>query len=160
MIRKAMKADASRLAEILIFTKRMSYRKIFNDDYVSFNEMQVLNLAMHYQNDKNALNNVYVYDDGIIKGMMSIDTENNSAWKLEELYVDTFFQNEGIGSKLINEFLSKAKQNNVKIVSLYVLKENIKAIKFYESKFGFHSDNTELLYPNSNAVLLKYVKEI
>ena len=29
MIRQATMADASRIAEILIFTKRMNYRKIF-----------------------------------------------------------------------------------------------------------------------------------
>ena len=31
-IRKAAAADASRLAEILIFTKRTHYRRIFRDD--------------------------------------------------------------------------------------------------------------------------------
>lgn len=45
MVRKATKMDASRLAEILIFAKRTAYRPIFQDDLVSFNEMQVLDLA-------------------------------------------------------------------------------------------------------------------
>ncbi len=31
-IRKAVTQDASRIAEILIFTKRMNYREIFRDD--------------------------------------------------------------------------------------------------------------------------------
>lgn len=31
-IRKAVVQDASRIAEILIFTKRMNYRKIFHND--------------------------------------------------------------------------------------------------------------------------------
>ncbi len=47
-IRKAVAQDASRLAEILIFTKRMNYRKIFQDDRVSFGEMQVYPLAQDY----------------------------------------------------------------------------------------------------------------
>ena len=42
MIRKATKEDASRLAEIQIYAKRYSYRSIFQNDEVSFNEMQVL----------------------------------------------------------------------------------------------------------------------
>ena len=44
MIRKATKEDASRLAEIQIYAKRYSYRSIFQNDEVSFNEMQVLSL--------------------------------------------------------------------------------------------------------------------
>ena len=35
MIRAASKKDASRLAEILIFAKRMAYRPIFQNDIVS-----------------------------------------------------------------------------------------------------------------------------
>ena len=49
MIRKATKEDASRLAEIQIYAKRYSYRSIFQNDEVSFNEMQVLKLALFYQ---------------------------------------------------------------------------------------------------------------
>ena len=39
MIRRATIEDASRIAEILIFTKRMNYRKIFQNDKVSFGEI-------------------------------------------------------------------------------------------------------------------------
>lgn len=46
MIRKATKEDASRLAQIQIYAKRYSYRSIFQNDEVSFNEMQVLKLAL------------------------------------------------------------------------------------------------------------------
>lgn len=42
MLRKAGNMDISRIAEILIFTKRTTYRSIFKNDNVSFNEMQVL----------------------------------------------------------------------------------------------------------------------
>ena len=41
MIRRAAVEDASRIAEILVFTKRMNYRKIFQNDKVSFGEIQV-----------------------------------------------------------------------------------------------------------------------
>ena len=48
MIRKATIQDASRIAEILVFTKRVNYRSIFHDDKVSFGEMQVYPLAKQY----------------------------------------------------------------------------------------------------------------
>ena len=38
-IRKATIADVSRIAEILVFTKRMNYRPIFQNDKVSFGEI-------------------------------------------------------------------------------------------------------------------------
>ena len=37
MIRKAEPKDISRIAEILVFTKRMKYRSIFHNDEYSFN---------------------------------------------------------------------------------------------------------------------------
>lgn len=47
-IRKSTIEDAARIAEILIFTKRMNYRSIYRDDKVSFGEMQVYPLAKEY----------------------------------------------------------------------------------------------------------------
>lgn len=62
MIRRAETKDSSRLAEILIFAKRTAYRQIFNDDNVSFNEMQVLDLALEFRDKESKLNDVYVND--------------------------------------------------------------------------------------------------
>ncbi|MBP3367618.1 MAG: hypothetical protein J6K96_11640 [Treponema sp.] len=95
-IRKAEARDASRLAEILIFTKRMAYRKIFCNDKVSFGEMQVYPLAQDYIAHPERLRNIRVYDDEFVKGMVHVEGK-----ELTELYVDSFFQNEGIGSKLL-----------------------------------------------------------
>ena len=85
-IRKASVQDASRLAEILIFAKRVHYRRIFCNDKVSFGEMQVLPLAQEYLADTEKLESVWVYDDEFVKGM--IHTGQN---EIQELYVDPFF---------------------------------------------------------------------
>ena len=95
-IRKATVQDASRIAEILIFTKRMNYRDIFHDDKVSFGEMQVYPLVLDYMSNPERLENIWVYDDGIVKGMVHIE-----GGELAELYVDSFFQGEGIGGALV-----------------------------------------------------------
>lgn len=83
-IRKATVQDASRIAEILIFTKRMNYRDIFHDDKVSFGEMQVYPLVLDYMSNPERLENIWVYDDGIVKGMVHIKAENlqSSMWIL------------------------------------------------------------------------------
>ena len=44
MIRQANKLDIPRIAEIIVFGKRVAYRSIFENDYVSFNELQVVHL--------------------------------------------------------------------------------------------------------------------
>lgn len=126
MIRKAVTSDASRIAEILIFTKRTNYREIFKNDEVSFGEMQVYPLAKSYIEDSDKLANVWVYDDGIVKGMLHIE-----GTRIKELYVDTFFENQGIGTELM-EFAI----NMMNCECLWVLEKNKKAIHFY-SKFGF-----------------------
>ena len=72
MIRKATIEDISRIAEILVFVKRMNYRSIFNDDSVSFGEIQVLSVAKEYS-DPEFLNDIWVYEaDGIVKGLIRI----------------------------------------------------------------------------------------
>ena len=49
MIRKAEPKDISRIAEILVFTKRMKYRAIFHNDDYSFNELQVVKVANEFK---------------------------------------------------------------------------------------------------------------
>ena len=126
MIRQATVADASRIAEILIFSKRMNYRTIFRNDTVSFGEMQVYPLAKRYIDNPQELDEIWVYDDEFVKGMIHI-SEN----QILELYVDYFFENQGIGSTLI-QFAIEQKH----CVFLWVLEKNRKAIQFYQ-RYGF-----------------------
>ena len=71
MLRKATMQDVPRIAEIIVFGKRVAYRPIFNNDVVSFNELQVINLVEKYRNNPQAVDNMFVYDDGIIKGVIN-----------------------------------------------------------------------------------------
>lgn len=73
MIRHASTEDASRIAEILIFSKRMNYRTIFHNDKVTFGEMQVYKLAKEYIDNPEKLQNIWVYDDEFVKGMIHIE---------------------------------------------------------------------------------------
>ena len=134
MIRKAEIKDISRIAEILVFVKRMNYRVIFRNDAVSFGEIQVLPVAEKYSAPQ-ILENIWVYEaDGIVKGLIRIAER-----EVVELYVEHFFQGQGIGAELI-EYAKK--EHDVKF--LWVLEKNADAIRFYESH-GFHiTDNKKL----------------
>ena len=133
-IRKATLEDISRIAEILVFVKRMNYRSIFKNDAVSFGELQVIPVAEEYSAPEK-LNNIWVYEsEGIVKGLIRIENK-----ELVELYVEHFFQGQGIGADLI-EFAKK--EHDVR--SLWVLEKNKDAIRFYEAH-GFHiTGNKEL----------------
>lgn len=161
-VRPAQQKDASRLAEILIFAKRCAYRPIFQNDPVSFNEMQVLDLALSFRDREEERKNIYVYDDGIVRGMMKWTKEETPEGKcrvqLEQLYVEPFFQGMGIGKALMQECLNKARQEGAMEVWLYVLEKNEKARKFYE-KSGFEWDKTRWPEAGTPEYLLRYQRK-
>ena len=134
MIRKATIEDISRIAEILVFVKRMNYRSIFHDDSVSFGEIQVLPVAEEYSAPE-ILNNIWVYEaEGIVKGLIRIVDK-----EIVELYVEHFFQGLGIGAELI-EFAKSEHDANC----LWVLEKNTSAIRFYQAH-GFNVTDTKQL---------------
>lgn len=126
-IRKATADDISRIAEILVFVKRINFRPIFQNDDYSFGELQVLSVAKEYLQDVALLARTYVYDDGIIRGLIEIDGK-----EIKKLYVDHFFQSMGIGDRLICFAVEKHSAN-----FLYALEKNTRAVDFY-ARHGFH----------------------
>ena len=140
MIRKAGPGDLSRIAEILVFVKRIKFRPIFQDDDYSFGELQVLPVAKQYSE---LLDRIWVYDDnGIVKGLIRIEGE-----EVKELYVDYFFQDMGIGGRLI-EFAKE----KFDVRFLWAIEKNTDAIRFYEAhgfrlngKKQFEEGTTEYL---------------
>ncbi len=130
MIRRATVEDASRIAEILVFVKRMKFRPIFQEDDFSFNVLQVIPVAKRYI-EEGIIDKMFVYDDGIVKGLIHIEGK-----EIVELYVDYFFQSQGIGSALI-EFAKEQFQASF----LWALEKNTDAIRFYE-RHGFHLTQT------------------
>ena len=132
-IRPAVTEDISRIAEILIFTKRSAYRAIFQNDHVSFGEMQVLPLAETYLENPEKLNDYYVYEDDFVKGLIHIEQT-----EICELYVDPFFEGQGIGGKLMKFALSQGAGH------LWVLEKNESAIRFYKGNGFFFTSEKKL----------------
>lgn len=124
-IRRAQARDLSRIAEILVFVKRIHYRPIFHNDAYSFGALQVLPVAEAYAAPE-VLSRLWVYDDGIVKGMIHLE-----GTEVRELYVDAFFQNQGIGAALL-EFARKEHG----AAFLWALEKNAGALRFY-ARHGF-----------------------
>jgi GNAT superfamily N-acetyltransferase len=143
MIRRAKEEDVSRIAEILVFVKRIKFRPIFQDDAYSFGELQVLPVAKRYL-ESGKLNHMLVYDDGIVKGLVRIERN-----EIAELYVDYFFQNQGIGSTLI-----EYAKENYPVTFLWAIEKNVDAIRFYEAH-GFHLTDTKKFEEGTTEYLVK-----
>ncbi len=124
-IRKAEPKDLSRVAEILVFVKRVNYRPIFQNDDYSFGELQVLTVAQEYAAPE-ILGHIWVYDDGIVKGLLHLEGE-----EIRELYVDHFFQNQGVGAALIRFAMEQHAARY-----LWALEKNTGALRFY-ARHGF-----------------------
>lgn len=130
MVRKATLQDISRIAEILVFVKRIKFRPIFKDDDYSFGELQVIPVAEKYSRPE-ILDYIWVFEDeGIVKGLIHIEGK-----EVVELYVDYFFQGQGVGAKLL-EFAKKEYDVNF----LWAIEKNTDAIRFYEAHGFFVSD--------------------
>lgn len=126
-IRKAKEDDLSRVAEIYIFNNRTNFFPIFRDEGFSFGELQVVPLANDYFKKEEIIKNIYVFDDGVIKGFLQIN-----GTEICKLYVDTFFQSEGIGGKLLDFAVKELHADN-----LWALEKNVRVISFYQ-KHGFY----------------------
>ncbi len=146
-IRRATVDDASRIAEILVFSKRKNYREIFKDDVGSFVDLQVYPLAKSYIDEPGLLENVFVYDDEFVKAMMRI-----TGSELNELYVDPFFEGKGIGGEMITFAISRFDCREV-----WVLDGNSRAKRFYRSCWFRETEETRAV-PGTNVLERKMIR--
>ena len=130
-IRKARLEDLIRISEIEVFNYRLNFYPIFRNDDYYFNELSVPNLIKRYEN---RLNNIYVYDDGVIKGFIEIEY-----YELKKLFVEPVLQNQSIGTKLLKYAIDE-----FDVAYLWALKKNIRAINFYLRNGFVLSDEIKL----------------
>lgn len=158
MIRKATQQDIPRIAEIMVFGKRIAYRPIFQNDIVSFNEIQVIHVIDEYRNNPSLIEDMLVYDDGIVKGMLNRKIDNNEV-ELYEFYVEPFFQRNGIGRKLIQHAIAEAKERKQKRMFLWVIEDNVSARAFYEAN-GFRPTGDTCIIEGTTKTDMCYELEI
>ena len=141
-IRKATAGDLSRIAEIFVFNNRMNFYPIFKDEGFSFGKLQVVSLADDYF--KNIISNIYVFDDGVVKGFIQINET-----EIVKLYVDTFFQSEGIGGRLMEYAVKEFHADH-----LWALEKNTRAITFYQ-RHGFQLTDEKKFEEGTTEYLVK-----
>ncbi len=133
-IRQAKENDASRIAEIIVLNYRINFYPLFYNDQYYFGELNVVDIASKFSKKSKLLRNTFVYDDGIVKGIMCINGN-----EIEKLFVEPQFQSQGIGAKLLNYAVNK-----LHATWLWVLEYNIRGIAFYQ-KNGFELSNEKMI---------------
>ena len=78
---------------------------------------------------------------------------------MKELYIEPFFQKQGVGKALLMNFIDVAIHDGISTVILWVMEENIKARNFYEH-FGFICTNEKKIIAGTDKYLIKYTKSI
>lgn len=148
-IRKATTDDLSRIAEIFIFNNRINFFPIFKDESFSFKELQVVSLIDNYFKKAEIINSLYVFDNGLLRGFVQIN-----GTEICKLYVDPFFQNQGIGHELIEFAIQKRQADH-----LWALEKNTRAIAFYQNH-GFRLTGEKKFEDGTTEYLVKLKRSI
>ena len=145
MIRKATKDDCVRIAEIEVFNYRLNFYPIFRDDEFYFDELQVPNRMEAF---KTVFENIWVYDDGVVKGFIQVDSQ-----EIKKLFVEPVLQGNSIGSELLLFAVEACNANH-----LWALEKNLRAIRFYE-RHGFCVTDEKKLEEDTTEYLVKLINK-
>ena len=140
-VRQATIDDLSRIAEIVIFNYRLNFYPIFQNDDYYFNELQVSKVAKQYED---VVGNMWVYDDGAIKGVIQIEKS-----EIKKLFVEPALQGKSIGSYLLKYAIVEHKAN-----TLWALEKNVRAIRFYK-RHGFNVTTDKKLEEDTTEYLVR-----
>ncbi|MBQ9969665.1 MAG: GNAT family N-acetyltransferase [Oscillospiraceae bacterium] len=146
-IRKACRQDICRLAEIEIFNYRLNFYPIFRSDFYYFDELQVSHFMERYEKDPALLDSIYVYDDGVVKAMVSVNEQT-----ISKLFVEPVLHSQGIGSQLLRHVLEQTDASQ-----LWVLEKNSRAIAFYEGH-GFRLTEEKVFEDGTTEYLIKMIR--
>ena len=133
-IRPAVPSDASRIAEMVVTNYRVNFYPFFHNDPFYFGELNVVEMAAEYSAGSWALRSTYVYDDGVVRGMIRVNGD-----EIEKLYIEPQFQSMGIGAKLLEYAV-----DTLHASWLWALEYNERGIAFYR-KHGFELTGEKML---------------
>jgi ribosomal protein S18 acetylase RimI-like enzyme len=137
IIRPAAEADLAPLARVNLNAWRAAYRGIMPAEGLAaltlaeFEAVWDENLAAAHRR------NLVAAVNGDIAGFVSFgptrdDGADHTVGEIMGLYLDSAYWNQGIGRALCDEALASMRQDGFEEVTLWVLRENARARRFYE----------------------------
>ena len=163
MIRKLEMADIPRVAEIVVFGWRSAFRGILSDEVLFCEQTVAMRIARFEKSiPENIHLSKFVFDDGIVKGLITFGAsgeENPKAFELWAVYVDPFFQRQGIGEQLIRLCEAEAAKRGFSEVRISTLEKNEIGRRFYE-KMGYITEGAAEYSEKRDAMMARYMKAI
>lgn len=140
--RLAVPQDALDMAEVIMRSWEEAYKDIIPHDFILAKNATRPSLFKRVTVDNQS--NYVIECDGKIAGIMKIaepqdNDVNDDFYELHSIYLHPKYYRKGIGSKAVEFACEKAIQIGKKYMNVWVIKDNINAIKFYE-KQGFIAD--------------------
>ncbi|MBR6666959.1 MAG: GNAT family N-acetyltransferase [Clostridia bacterium] len=145
-IRPATAADLARIAEIEVFNYRLQFYPVFRNDDYYFAELTVPALM---QERAEALPQILVYDDGVVKGFLLY-----AGTEVMKLFVEPVLQGQGIGAALLDYAVRELHADH-----LWALEKNTRAIAFY-ARHGFHPNGEKELEEDTDEYLVQLIREV
>ena len=145
-IRPATAADLARIAEIEVFNYRLQFYPVFRTDDYYFAELTVPALM---QERAEALPQILVYDDGVVKGFLLY-----AGTEVMKLFVEPVLQGQGIGAALLDYAVRELHADH-----LWALEKNTRAIAFY-ARHGFHPNGEKELEEDTDEYLVQLIREV
>jgi len=154
-------SDILRVAEIHTFARRMAFKDILSDKHL-FVETNVFERAGYFEKDLElGERKSFVYDEGFVKGFLTLQPCENSCLQILRFYIDPVFQSSGIGSKMMEFCNQKAAEGNFEKICLWVLEQNLTAIDFYKTKgFMASGERKSRKYGTAEATQVQYLKDV
>ena len=140
-IRKATYDDLARIAEIEIFNYRLHFYPIFQNDDFYFADLTV---PAQMESLKPRLPNLWVYDDGVLKGFLEAENQ-----EVKKLFVEPVLQGQSIGAELLMYAIRE-----MDVRTLWALEKNTRAIAFYQ-RHGFRLTKDKKLEEDTTEYLVR-----
>lgn len=143
-IRNAARKDLARIAEMEVFNYRLNFYPIFRSDRFYFQEIQVPKVAARYEN---ALESLWVFDDGVVKGFIQV-----VEGEVKKLFVEPAFQGQTVGAKLLEFAVARLDAR-----WLWALEKNSRAIAFYQ-RHGFRPTGDKKFEEDTTEYLIRMAR--
>ncbi len=157
----AESADAHQIAEIHIRTSRLAYRGLISDARLAAFDVST-RTSEWQQWLANPTADVFVARSTRIIGFCNLIASRDSdlpddSGEIAAIYVDPTWQRRGVGGLLIETTVARAKERGFRLLTLWTLRENSRARKFYEAK-GFTRDGSERFYPRAPGARVRDIR--
>ena len=164
-IRRALAADAEGVGHIHVESWNVAYRGIMPDDVIARTDLAYRTRfwAERIADPDWPVFLIEEHDQAVAFCQMipTRDADDDAArvGHITSLHVLPNLRGRGYGRRLLDHVLAEFRRRGVSEVTLWVLKENRKARRFYEGT-GFKADGATKAYPGTNVPEVRYRMEL